>query len=130
MKLLIQGLCVSALISVTSCVSASISVSSAELNIFETQNAIMQEIPARLREQTLEDKQIINGCTVTRKLITRQWAESMLYERLKNRMSEGKSYIMIIITAGERKKRTLGGGNLILLYDTDTYELIDRYRTR
>lgn len=119
MKLYIQVLCVGALIS----------VSSAESNIYETQNAIMQEIPARLREQTLEDKQIINGCTVTRKLITRQWAESMLNERLKNRMSEGKSYILITISA-EKKKRTLGGGNLILLYDGDTYERIDRYRTR
>ena len=90
----------------------------------------MQEIPARLREQTLEDKQIINGCTVTRKLITRQWAESMLNERLKNRMSEGKSYILITISAGERKKISLGGGDLILLYDGDTYERIDWYRTR
>lgn len=119
MKLYIQILCVGALIS----------VSSAESDIYETQDAIMQEVPARLREQTLEDKQIINGCTVTRKIITRQWAESMLNERLKNRMSEGKSYILITISAGE-KKRSLGGGDVILLYDGDTYERIDWYRTR
>ena len=117
MKLYIQTLCVSALM---------ISVSSAEPNIYETQTAIMREIPAMLREQTLKDKQIINGCTVTRKLITRQWAE----ERLRDRMSEGKTYILIVISAGERKKISLGGGTLIILYDKDTYECLAFYRTR
>ena len=121
MKLYVQTPGVSALM---------ISVSSAEPNIYETQTAIMREIPAMLREQTLKDKQIINGCTVTRKLITRQWAERMPYERLRDRMSEGKTYILIVISAGERKKRSAGGGTLIILYDKDTYECLGFCRTK
>ena len=112
------------------CASAVIAVSSAETEISQTQDTTMQKIPAMLRDKTLGDKQIINGCTVTRKLITRQWAERMQYERLRDRMSEGKSYILIVISAGERKKRSLGGSTLIILYDKDTYECLDFYRTK
>lgn len=120
MKLYMQTLCVSALIS----------VSLAESDIHETPDSIMQGITARIRERTLEHRQSINGCTVTRKLITRQWAERMLNERLRDRMSEGKTYILITVSAGEKKKRALGGGTLIILYDNDTYERVDFYRTR
>ena len=120
MKLLIQGLCVSALIS----------VSSAESNIYETQNAIMQEIPARLREHTLEDKQIINGCTVIMGIITRKEAKDMHLYRFVDLMSAGKPYILIRISAGEKKEISLGGGDLILLYDSDTYECVGFCRTR
>ena len=49
MKLYIQTLGVSALM---------IFVSSAGLNIYETQTAFMQEISARIRKQTLTDKQM------------------------------------------------------------------------
>lgn len=112
------------------CISVLMSVAWAGSSIYEIQDAIMQDMPAMIREQSLKDKQIINGCTVTSKLVTRQWAEAMHRERLKERMAEGKNYTLITISSGNREKKSLGGGTLVILYDSDTYECVDSYRTR
>ena len=111
-------------------ISAFASVALADSSILETQDAIMQDIPAMIREHTLGDKQIINGCTVTSKLVTKQSLEGRNLDRFKDRMCEEKSYLLITVSAGKREKKTLGGGTLIILYDRDTCERIDFFRTR
>ena len=122
MKLYIQTLCVGALM---------ISVSSAEPNIFETQTAIMREIPAMLRDKTLGDKQIIKGLTVTKRLITKQDAITHFGSRMRDHMSDPDTKLYILVRVFlERKQAVLGGGDIFILYDKDTYECLDFYRTK
>lgn len=120
MKIYIQVLCIGVLIS----------AASAETDIHEVQNAIMQEIPAKMREQSLGDEQVINGCTVKSREIIGREAAKMHFKPLTGSIDDEKMYILVTISAGERKKRTLGGGTLFVLYDRESRERIAYYRTR
>ena len=108
-----------------------ISVSSAEPNIYETQTAIMREIPAMLRDKTLGDKQIIKGLTVTKRLITKQDAVTHFGSRMRDHMSDPDTKLYILVRVFlERKQAVLGGGDIFILYDKDTYECLAFYRTK
>ena len=104
----------------------------AEVDIIQIQDAIMRKIPTMLKEGTLINKQIIDGCTVMKRLITKQKAEDDHLYELKKHMLNGKEYVMVSISKGkgERKRKSLGGGILVILYDKDTYEPIFSKRTR
>lgn len=123
MKIYIQVLCIGVLISAAS-------AETAETDIYKVQNDIMQEIPAKMREQSLRDKQVINGCTVKSREIIGREAAKMHFKPLTGSIDDEKMYILVTITAGERKEITLGGGTLVVLYDRESRERIDYYRTR
>lgn len=112
------------------CLGAMAPILGDEIDIIQAQReAIMQEITEKLHEQTLSAKQMIKGCTVNKKWITRQHAEALFHHRLRGRSLEEKPYILISVSP-ERKRKTLGGGVLLILYDKDTYENLASYRTR
>ena len=113
------------------CVSAVIAVLSSETEIMQTQDTIMQKIPAMLRDKTLGDKQIINGLAVTKRLITKQDAVTHFGSQIREHRSgmDAELYILVRVFI-ERKQSVLGGGDLFILYDKDTYERLAFCRTR
>lgn len=113
------------------CASAVIAGSSADTAIMQTQDTIMREIPAMLRDKTLGDKQIIKGLTVTKRLITKQDAVTHFGSRMRDHMSDPDTKLYILVRVFlERKQAVLGGGDIFILYDKDTYECLAFYRTR
>ncbi len=113
------------------CACAMIAVSPAETEIMQTQDTIMREIPAMLRDKTLGDKQVINGLTVKKRLITKQDAVTRFGSRMRDHMSDPDTRLYILVSVFfERKQAVLGGGDLFILYDKDTYECLAFYRTR
>ena len=113
------------------CAYAMIAVSPAETEIMQTQDTIMREIPAMLRDKTLGDKQVINGLTVKKRSITKQDAVTRFGSRMRDHMSDPDTRLYILVSVFfERKQAVLGGGDLFILYDKDTCECLAFYRTR